>query len=332
MQFLDKIRRTALRTFQPYVVLRRYVLLFDAMLAILFLLLTGLRLLLDRSDCPVYMARVGSGMQSVVRADCASGRWWEAFGSNIIDNLAAGLVVAIVSSILLMACSPRHVVEEDVAALEPWNIRPVLDAALPTTRRYWFRGRSGRFLRTSVMPVLGDAGSRQSQLREMSILLPDPTNHTTLADYAFYRNSLKGQAGRWTAERIRDEILATIITAARHVTTNHFLQIEVYLANDFSLFRMDMADDQLVLSREDPMWPAILCSGRSKFYASYIEEFRNEAAKAARVPLGKASVPDPLLAADVPTIVAALNIVLNLSQADAENVARAVNSPDLPYD
>lgn len=331
MDIFGWMTRTARRTFRPYVLLGRYILIFDAVLAFLFVLLMFGRWMLNRSACPITSVPASKGFVDMVQASCHAGREVAGVASNIIDNLAAGLIVAIATSALVWLTSPRHYVDEDIAALEPWNIRPVLDAVLPTTRRYWFRGRSGRFLRTSVMPALDDAGRRESQLRELAILLPDPSERNMLADYAFYRNSLKGEAGKWSADRIRNEILATIITAARFTGANHFLQIAVHLKSDFSLFRLDMADDQLVLSREDPMWPAILCSGRSKFYASYIEEFRNEAVSAKSPHLRSVTVPTPVTGADVQSIVGALNLGVTLTDAEAAEVAHAIEKPDLPY-
>jgi len=67
----------------------------------------------------------------------------QSFGTSVIDNLAAGLIVASVSAFMLWLVSPKEQVEKDIAALEPWNIGEALNAPLAHTKNYWFRGRSG---------------------------------------------------------------------------------------------------------------------------------------------------------------------------------------------
>jgi hypothetical protein len=331
MRPFEFLVRTAQRTFQPHQILWRYIALFDLALLIVFALLTLLRQWLIRPDCPVTIVQTAAAKVAMVRQACLSHGASVDFAVSIVDNLAAGLVVAAVSSILLWLISPKHQVEEDIAALAPWNIRASLHSSLEDTKRYWFRGRSGRFIRKTVMPELGEAGRLDGQQRVLHMLLPDPTDTQMLADYAHYRSSLDGKLGSWTEARIRNEILATIIDAARRSNGNHFLQIEVFLKSDFSLFRLDMSDDQLVLTREDPKWPAIICSGRSKFYASYIEEFRNETIKAKRVNLSAAIVPAVLGTQDVNTIVGALGFPLALTDPEADAIIDAITNPTLPY-
>jgi hypothetical protein len=331
MRIGDRITLLARRTTRPYRVLGRTVAAVIGALSLLFLLLVLLRMAIMPADCPDVAVTTATGQLAHIRMDCHSGSWMQSFGTSVIDNLAAGLIVASVSAFMLWLVSPKEHVEEDIAALEPWNIREALNAPLVHTKNYWFRGRSGRFMRSSVMPALFRAGARDSQLRRLFMLLPDPGENGTLEKYAHYRNSLASETRQWTVGSIQSEIFSTILTAARLSRTSHFFEAKVYLKSDFALFRLDMSDDRLVMTREDPKWPAIICSSRSKFYASYHEEFRNEAENGKELDLQKIQLEDDITPEHVNGLIAALGIDIKLSDAECQAVIDAMNKPGLPY-
>lgn len=331
MDLLDRTKRFALSTVQPYRVLGRALIAFNGLLLIVFLALLALRQWLDHPKCSEQMVMIGAKSVPVVKASCLSERWIYSFGESIVDNLAAGLVVAMVGSLLLWLISPKAHFEEDLASVQPWNIHELLQTPLADTKSYWFRGRSGRFMRSAVMPALDAAGRRESVLRTLHMLLPDPADTQMLADYAHYRGSLQGAKGTWNESRIKNEILATLIAAARRANANHFFEVAVYLKSDFALFRLDMSDDRLVMTREDPKWPGIACSSRSKFYASYHEEFRNEASRAKSVDLSLATVPTPLQPGDVDGILTALSLSVTLTDEDRADIVDGVEKPERPY-
>ncbi|WP_226633919.1 hypothetical protein [Novosphingobium profundi] len=331
MNLFDRTKRFALSTVQPYRVLGRGIIAFNVLLAFIFFALAAFRLWLDHPQCNEQLVQIGSKHVLIVQASCLSEHWLSSFGKSIVDNLAAGLVVAMVSSLLLWLISPKAHFEEDIAALQPWNIHELLHAPLADTKNYWFRGRSGRFIRTAVMPALDAAGRRESVTRTLHMILPNPADTSMLADYAHYRASLQGAKGQWDASRIQNEILATIISAAKRANTNHFFEVEIYLKSDFALFRLDMSDDRLVLTREDPKWPGIVCSSRSKFYASYHEEFRNEANRAVSIDLSLATVPTSLQSSDVDGILAALSLSITLTDEDRTAIVQGVEKPESPY-
>ena len=331
MNFLDRTKRFALGTVQPYRVLGRALIAFNGLLILLFVGLVMFRLWLNHPQCDEELVTIGGNRVVMIRASCLSSGWFSSFWESIIDNLAAGLVVAMVSSLLLWLISPKAIFEEDISAVQPWNIHELLQTPLAETKSYWFRGRSGRFMRSAVMPALDAAGRRDSVLRTLHMLLPDPEDTAMLADYAHYRGSLQGAQGTWNSARIQNEILATIISAAKRANNNHFFDVSVHLKSDFALFRLDMSDDHLVMTREDPKWPGIVCSSRSKFYASYHEEFRNEASRAKAVDLSRAVVPTPLTPQDVDGILMAMSLSITLTDNDRTAIVEGVEKPERPY-
>lgn len=331
MPVLENLSLWAKRTTQPHWLLGRTVIIFISVLILVFLLLVLIRVGIQPSDCPIVKVQTVSGASVDMNTACHNGNFIDDFCTNIIDNLAAGIIVSGISTFMLWFVSPKQQIEEDIAPLEAWNIREALHGPLSYTKNYWFRGRSGRFIRTTVMPSLHDAGSRESQLRTLSMLLPDPADTKVLDNYAQYRNSLSSEKKTWTIEIIQAEIFATIFTAAALSNTNHFFDVNVFMKSDFALFRLDMSDDRLIMTRENPAWPAIMCSSRSKFYASYHEEFRNEADNAARLDLSSLTIPQPLAEKDINSLIGSLNINVQLTDEGCKAVINAMKHPSIPY-
>jgi hypothetical protein len=331
MELNERILQFVQRTVRPHWLLGRTVAGLIGVLVLIFLSLVLIRIVIQPGDCPTVDLRTIANQPVKVTIACRASNSMTEFAIGVIDHLAAGLIVACVSVFMLWFVSPKQQIEEDIAALEAWNIREALHMPLSYTKNYWFRGRSGRFIRSTVMPSLHGAGARESQVRNLFMLLPNPADATTLADYAFYRNSLASERREWTVEMIQAEIFATILSAARLSNGNHFFKARVFLKSDFALFRLDMSDDRLVMTREDPSWPAIICSGRSKFYASYHEEFRNETENATELDLSKAAVPTHLTQVDVNPLITALGVQVQLTNKGCDAVIDAMNHPTLPY-
>jgi hypothetical protein len=207
---------------------------------------------------------------------------------NVSDNLIATCIVVSIGCFSLSVLADPDMGLEDITPLPAHQIHSSLLEPLPTTENYWFRGRSGRFFRESVLPALVNAGARNASRRHISLLLPDPNSQSMLERYANYRNSLHfEQQGQWTARRVQAEVLATILAVAEQVSRSQFLEAAIAVGEDFALFRIDMSDSRMVMTREDPTWPAILCTRQSKFYSSFQEEIRQGMAMGRTLDLSK---------------------------------------------
>jgi hypothetical protein len=189
---------------------------------------------------------------------------------NICDNLISTCIVVLIGTLCLSILADPKIDLEDISSLPAHKIHASLIDPLTTTVNYWFRGRSGRFFRQRVLPALVDAAARNASKRYAHLLLPDPNTQTLLERYADYRNSLHfEQQGKWTARRVQVEVLATVLAAAEQCAQNQFFVPTIAVGQDFALFRIDMSDEQMVMTREDPTWPGIICTHKSKFYSSY---------------------------------------------------------------
>jgi hypothetical protein len=251
---------------------------------------------------------------------------------NVCDNLIASCIIVFAASLLLVALSSSGVEHEDLTTLSPWHIHPTLLEPLPTTVNYWFRGRSGRFFRGSVLPALVGSSKRNASTRRVHIVLPDPGNQTMLERYAAYRNSLRFEKqGAWTARRVQIEIYATILAIAEQTSLNQFFTADVAVGQDYALFRIDMSDERMVMTREDPQWPGFMCSRHSRFYSSYQEEIRLGMSFGRKL---RVEGYPPRTVLDETNISAAA-VAIGLDPVDdlalAREIIRAIRQPQDPY-
>jgi hypothetical protein len=253
---------------------------------------------------------------------------------NIADNIAAAIVVSASIILLVAIATPTLLVKEDIAVLSPWLIRTTLGVPLATTREYWFRGRSGRYFRHEVLPALDRAGRKENASRQISAFLPNPCDEKTLEHYARYRNSLSDSHNTtFTSSSIKVEILATILSLIQYAKLNAFMQPRIVLCQGFTLFRTDLSDEYVVLTREEKSWPAFISSKGTKFFDSIKEEMRLELEWGATIEIPE-SVETPIRSADIVrnTVdkIDALNGI-NLSSEECEQIVSAIARPQDPY-
>lgn len=305
MSIIDNLLLRLKRVVKPHEVLAGTVAKYVGLLFVLFVLLGLIRYHLNEVGDPL-----------------------DGFLISLLDNLSAGIITAAVAAVLLFFVSPRISLEENLAVLDAWNINPALKKPLATTRLYYFRGRSGRWVRAQVLPALATAASRESIQRDVHLILPDPANTDVLRNYAEYRNSLPHDStDSWSSERIRNEIIATILEAGRLASRNIFFQAQVALLTDFSLFRADLSDDALILTREDPRMPGWFTSSSTRFYASYKEDLRIAERRGQQVELYAYEYHADFAASDVNSALQAMRIEVTLSEQECSEVRRIMSSP-----
>lgn len=203
----ERVMLFARRTGQPYAVSVRTVLLYIFISILIFGLLVWAR---------QYLSSITEELSNKVYPKDTIPRltestWYFSTAANIIDNLLATLIVALGAAAVIIFVTPKFSVEDDLGVIKPWQIAQALKMPLVDTKEYWFRGRSGRFVRDTVMPALFKASRSESENRTLNLLLPNPTDEATLDSYARYRNSLSYDKKVWDVEFIQVEIFATIL-------------------------------------------------------------------------------------------------------------------------
>jgi hypothetical protein len=155
--------------------------------------------------------------------------------------------------------------------LNPSFIRPELDQHLrhPRCDSWKFRGGSGRWQRTSVLPTL--AKQRNFDVK-YSMLILDPRDEQLCRDYAAYRNGHRRDEVQETSASIRMDLLACIIAVAWYRAKSR-IRPEIHLNTVYSPLRLDLSPFGAVLTVSDPHSPALSCGPDSWLYTSLQDEF-----------------------------------------------------------
>lgn len=167
------------------------------------------------------------------------------------------------------------------------------EQARARTDRWMFKGGTGTYTRAMTLPLCVENARRERRSLQVRLEILDPTNTTLCARYAGYRKSQSpgpdGTGEPWTTERTQKEAFATVLAAHWYQQKFQLLDIGVGLASTMSIFRFDLSESRLIITQDDPRFPAIIISNTSPLYESYATELRVSMAQARHVPLDRAS-------------------------------------------
>lgn len=171
-------------------------------------------------------------------------------------------------------------IERNVTLLQKGHITEVpaddvgarLSELLASTSEWHFRGGSGRWQRSDVLPALAHVTDRDVRY-VMQIL--NPSDPELCRRYARYRARQRPPAARRPdeaqPETVRDDILACIYAAAWYRFRTR-LQAEVYLQPLYSPLRLDIGTTGLIASVADPKAPGLLGKSDGWYYLSVLDE------------------------------------------------------------
>src|SRR5690348_1861184 len=77
---------------------------------------------------------------------------WHQFAPEMLDKTGASLIVTVLLGVFVFYVTPHVHHQPEISILEPQAIRPRLLANLATAERYKFKGSTGRFIRSKVIP------------------------------------------------------------------------------------------------------------------------------------------------------------------------------------
>jgi hypothetical protein len=196
--------------------------------------------------------------------------------SAVLDNLLSAAIATTCITWALLKLLPERETSPGTVELRGREIREVLEAGvLADGKYYYFRGRSGRFLRAFVLPKLAERARAKNVHVEVHLQILDPKDEGRCELYAEFRNKLGSTkpTDQWTRQRVRNESLATILSAFSFGKRAP-LKVTVSVSSAFSLFRLDLSAKAAVITREDPNEPALRCDAGSYLYNSFLEDFR----------------------------------------------------------
>ncbi|MBU8768269.1 hypothetical protein [Cytobacillus oceanisediminis] len=193
----------------------------------------------------------------------------------ILDNLFATGFVTIAIASLVFWLTPSVENEPKLETVEPRRIGELLRRARDTNE-YWFSGNSARYTRAVTLPELAESSRTENVSKSITMLLLNPTDKQLCEEYIKYRSGVRSanKNGEWTVERIRKDIYASIIAAYAYAAEHPLLEIKIGLKKTFSLLRVDLGKNLVVLTKEDKQDPGLFAEAGSFHYSVYREELK----------------------------------------------------------
>ncbi|MGQ2965291.1 hypothetical protein [Methylophilus sp.] len=201
---------------------------------------------------------------------------WTVFLGVFLDNLVISMIVAVFLGCFVFWLTPDIVKRSQIEVIPPKQINPLLKAATISTKSWIFKGACGRYTRATTIPKLADAARVEGLGRDITICILNPKNEELCNSYAIYRRSLKSSNSgeQWNKQLVQEEILATAVTALKYQFSAPQLRIRVFFVEHFSAFRLDIADQYVIVTKEDKEASALRADVNTYFYDSYKDDVR----------------------------------------------------------
>jgi hypothetical protein len=210
--------------------------------------------------------------------------------TEIIARLAEGLATTLITTVLvgsfIFFVTPSIMRRAKIEAIEPKGINPLLKEASLKSIHWIFKGGMGRYTRAETLPMLIKRARESGVRRKLRIMLIDPENEKVCQSYASYRNGLPSakKSGQLTAESVRQQILATVLAAAKAGLTEPMLDVELILLPVWSVMRIDLSDDYVVVTSEDSREPGLRADSGTHFYGTYSKDLDLQAKQGKLLP------------------------------------------------
>ncbi len=186
----------------------------------------------------------------------------------ICEALIATLIVSVLIYFFTKWVNPK-MPNADMEVLHPRLINTYHLQSRMNTKTWWYNGNRGEYTRNVTLPYLAETCRKESRSIRVNLHILHPDNEIVCKTYTEYRNNLSDLDEDIIKEKTIQDLLATIVAAYLWKEEQPYLDIKVYLKNNFSPIRIEMSDSMVIITREDPRDPAIVYQHSSLFYNIY---------------------------------------------------------------
>lgn len=258
------------------------------------------------------------------------------FFALLLDGFSISLLVSVLIGGFVFWVTPDIVKKSVMDVLDPKEIGPLLKKATSDSRSWIYNGACGRYTRATTLPMMAMSARQEGIGRDIRVILLDPSNNLLCEEYATYRRSLKSakNGGLWTKNKVKEEIIATVISALRYKHEEPLLRIEINLVNHFSAFRFDISDQYVIVTKEDSEAAGLKADKSTYFYDSYVDDSRLSERQSKRISYNnKIPLDGDLVSDNIKDIILEIGLITegDLKDLDLEYLVQCVNAPKDPY-
>ncbi|GLW89798.1 hypothetical protein [Actinokineospora globicatena] len=193
--------------------------------------------------------------------------------AQVLESLIAATVAGAFIAVLLVWLLPAddRVPESDV--VQAREIEPLIRAEAAAAREWRVRARTASYFRSRTLPWLAEATVARNVSITVRAQLMDPNDERLLHTYIRYLNTREGAARKWDVDRVRHEILATVMSVYAWREAFPRLDIEIGLSPTFWIMSLDMSQRVAVVTGQYKGHPALGHRDGTAFYNAHRDEF-----------------------------------------------------------
>lgn len=258
------------------------------------------------------------------------------FCAIVLENLVSEFIVVVLIACFIFYLTPPILKKSNMKVISPKEIGTLLKKAVIDTRSWKYKGACGRYTRAVTLPSLAIEARNEGIGRDIIITILNPANDHLCSEYATYRRSLKSanQGDPWTKEKVKEEVISTVLSALRFKYEEPLLTIDIFLIDHFSAFRLDISDSYAIVTKEDKEASGLRADNNTYFYDSYIDDIRLSNRQSKEI-IFNSRVPDnsELTNSILTSIILELELVSEseLRELNLDSILQGIVSPINPY-
>jgi hypothetical protein len=196
--------------------------------------------------------------------------------AKILEDVSSTIIVTIFVAAFLWWITPTRVINTGLVIVEPRELKRHFSDALAKTNEWKFFGGCGRYFRSAVLSEMKARVRIDSTSKSVKAIILNPNNDTLCETHARYRSGTQRgkKEGNWTILRVKQELIATIIITRALSKTEPLIDVEIYVSDHFSSFRVDISQLCAIETKEDPIAPALRSDSGTYYFDALNDEFR----------------------------------------------------------
>ena len=199
-------------------------------------------------------------------ASISSDSDWKVQLSVLLDNLSAASILALVAAVFLVL-QTKHWASRQPLLIRGESLGTRLLRDAQGSRFWYLRARTGSYFVRETLPLLAKVGTVN-----IKAILLDLSCAESIARYENDKTS-RGQTG-WTAERIRADIVVSIVRISQYVLNYPNLSVEVRFSSGVWVQSLDVSEKSAFLCGQERGDRALVSPQSSELYRRFDEDFQ----------------------------------------------------------
>ncbi|MBU1658457.1 hypothetical protein KKG72_05310 [bacterium] len=194
--------------------------------------------------------------------------------TDVFNNLTALLISSVMGILFLYLLTPKVISKSEIVIIEPRDLRQNLQEILNSTNHYSYVGHTGRWTRSVTLQKLYEDAKNNKITKIVDLTILNPNEMSVLKYFNGIGHGIREKGNKITsAKDLKKELISTVLICYLY-SQKPFMKINLYLSSKVSLFRFDLSEKAIIITKPNPLDPALKVYSGTFFYDSYNEEIK----------------------------------------------------------